>query len=230
MGKKRLAVENGDLLRQLEEAEIQVGQLTKLKMSLSNQLDELQKIADDENKARQVLLGKFRNLEHDHDGLREQLEEEHETKSDLQRQLSKALSEAQMYRAKYESEGIARAEELEAARLKISARLEEAEQQIEQLNFKNVSLEKIKVRISSEYDAMYCEFQAAQGAAANADKKQKNFERVIAEWKLKVDDLTRDVDASQLEARNYSAELFKAKAQYDESLQHLDVVRRENKG
>merc|ERR1711915_1138464 len=71
---------------------------------------------------------------------------------------------------------------------------------------------------------------AAQGAAANADKKQKNFERVIAEWKLKVDDLTRDVDASQLEARNYSAELFKAKAQYDESLQHLDVVRRENKG
>merc|ERR1711874_786936 len=27
-----------------------------------------------------------------------------------------------------------------------------------------------------------------------------------------------------------SAELFKAKAQYDESLQHLDVVRRENKG
>merc|ERR1711909_213535 len=38
-----------------------------------------------------------------------------------------------------------------------------------------------------------------------------------------------DVDASQLEARNYSAELFKAKAQYDESLEHLDVVRRENK-
>merc|ERR1711913_88952 len=76
----------------------------------------------------------------------------------------------------------------------------------------------------------YCEFQAAQGAAANAEKKQKNFERVIAEWKLKVDDLTRDVDASQLESRNYSAELFKAKAQYDESLQHLDVVRRENKG
>merc|ERR1712179_80360 len=58
---------------------------------------------------------------------------------------------------------------------------------------------------------------------------QRNFEKVIAEWKLKVDDLGRDVDSSQLEARNYSAELFKAKAQYDESLEHLDVVRRENK-
>merc|ERR1712179_628025 len=58
---------------------------------------------------------------------------------------------------------------------------------------------------------------------------QRNFEKVIVEWKMKVDDLSRDVDASQLEARNYSAELFKAKAQYDESLEHLDVVRRDNK-
>merc|ERR1719187_1737363 len=189
---------------------------------MSAQLEDVKKLAYDENKERVTLLGKFRNLEHDN--------EEGDAKWELSRNLQRATAEAQMYRAKYESEGIARSEELEAARLKISARLEEAEQQIEQLNFKNVSLEKIKVRISSEYDAMYCEFQAAQGAAANADKKQKNFERVIAEWKLKVDDLMRDVDASQLEARNYSAELFKAKAQYDESLQHLDVVRRENKG
>merc|ERR1712128_231993 len=105
-----------------------------------------------------------------------------------------------------ESEGIARAEELEAARLKISARLEEAEQIIESLNFKNVSIEKVKSRVSSEYDAMY------------------------AEWKMKTDDLSRDCDSVQLESRTYSGELFKAKAQYDESLEHLDVIRRENKG
>merc|ERR1711872_789808 len=44
------------------------------------------------------------------------------------------------------------------------------------------------------------------------------------------DDMSHDLDASQLEARNHGAELFKAKNQYDESLEHLDVVRRENKG
>merc|ERR1719187_89145 len=228
--KKKLSVENADLLRQLEESNAAYSQLYKITQSMSAQLEDVKKLAYDENKERVTLLGKYRNLEHDYDGLREQYNEEGDAKWELSRNLQRATAEANMYRAKYESEGIARAEELEAARLKISARLEEAEQQIEQLNFKNNSLEKIKLRISSEYDAMYCEFQAAQGAAANADKKQKNFERVIAEWKLKVDDLTRDVDASQLEARNYSAELFKAKAQYDESLQHLDVVRRENKG
>merc|ERR1712180_12438 len=157
------------------------------------------------------------------------MNEEHDAKYELTRAVSRANAEAQMYRAKYESEGIARAEELEACRLKLAARLEEAEQQIEQLNFKNCSLEKVKARISSEYDAMYAEYERANALASSAEKKQRNFERVITEWKIKVDDLARDVDASQLEARSYSAELFKMKAQYDESLEHLDVVRRENK-
>lgn len=65
---------------------------------------------------RATLLGKFRNLEHDIDNLREQVEEEAEAKGDLQRQLSKANAEAQLWRSKYESEGVARAEELEEAK------------------------------------------------------------------------------------------------------------------
>lgn len=46
--KKKLAVENTDLLRQVEEAESQIGQLSKLKLSLTNQLDDTRKLADDE--------------------------------------------------------------------------------------------------------------------------------------------------------------------------------------
>lgn len=49
-GKKKLAVENADLLRQLEEAESQIGQLSKLKLSLTNQLDDTRKLADDESR------------------------------------------------------------------------------------------------------------------------------------------------------------------------------------
>jgi hypothetical protein len=55
-------------------------------------------------------------LEHDLDNLREQVEEEAEGKADIQRQLSKANAEAQLWRSKYESEGVARAEELEEAK------------------------------------------------------------------------------------------------------------------
>merc|ERR1719430_2415162 len=111
-------------------------------------------MADEESRERATLLGKYRNLEQDITTLREELEEEAESKADIHRQLSKANSEAQMYRAKYESEGIARAEELEATRMKLAARLDEAEQQIEQLNFKNTSLEKYRSRLCNELENM----------------------------------------------------------------------------
>ncbi|XP_037787098.1 myosin heavy chain, muscle-like [Penaeus monodon] len=227
--KKKLVVENGDLLRQVEEAEGLINQLNKIKISLSNQLEDTRRLADEECRERATLLGKFRNLEHDIDGLREQLEEESEGKADLQRQLSKSSAEAQMWRAKYEQEGVARVEELEAARMKLAARLEEAETQIEQLNVKNMSLEKAKQRISTELDDMQVQLEKAQNLANAAEKKQKNFERIISEWKMKVDDLSAELESSQKECRNYSTELFRVKASYEENLEQLDSVRRENK-
>ncbi|XP_042889747.1 myosin heavy chain, muscle-like [Penaeus japonicus] len=229
VAKKKLSVENAELLRQLEEVENQVMQLSKLKLTLSSQLEETKKSVEDEGKERATLLGKFRNLEHDIDGLREQLDEESEAKADLVRQLSKANAEAHMWRSKYESEGIARAEELEAARMKLAARLEEAESQIEQLNMKNLNLEKSKQQVSSEIESMLIAVERAQALADAAEKKQKNFDRIINEWKMKVDELAAELDSSQKECRNFSTEHFRIKAAYEETLEHLDSVRRENK-
>merc|ERR1712179_689759 len=121
--KKKLSVENADLLRHLEEAGAQYSQLYKITQSMGAQLEDTKKVAYDEGKERVTLLGKYRNLEHDLDGLREQFNEDADAKWELERNLQRASADANMYRAKFESEGIARAEELEAARLKISARL-----------------------------------------------------------------------------------------------------------
>lgn len=44
------------------------------------------------------------------------MEEEQESKADLQRQLSKSNSEVQLWRTKFESEGTARADELEESK------------------------------------------------------------------------------------------------------------------
>lgn len=48
--KKKLSIENSDLLRQLEEAESQVSQLSKLKISLSTQLEDTKRLADEESR------------------------------------------------------------------------------------------------------------------------------------------------------------------------------------
>lgn len=63
--------------------------------------------------AKAKLQGEVRNLNADLDSARDQLEEEQESKSEVQRQLAKAHSEVQQWRSKFEGEGMGRSEELE---------------------------------------------------------------------------------------------------------------------
>jgi len=61
------------------------------------------------------------------------------------------------------------------------------------------------------------------------EKKAKQFDKIVGEWKRKADGLAMDLDVTQKECRNASSELFRIKAAYEESLSQLDEVRRENK-
>merc|ERR1712241_1059210 len=61
------------------------------------------------------------------------------------------------------------------------------------------------------------------------EKKAKQFDKVVGEWKMKVDSMTMDLDISQKECRNSSSELFRVKNAYEESVIQLDEVRKENK-
>jgi len=61
------------------------------------------------------------------------------------------------------------------------------------------------------------------------EKKSRQFEKIVQEWKGKVDALSMDLDVSQKECRNASSELFRVKSAYEESVIQLDELRRENK-
>merc|ERR1711909_84357 len=69
----------------------------------------------------------------------------------------------------------------------------------------------------------------AQVLNAAMDRKAKQFDKVIGEWKAKVDRLSFDLDVSQKETRNASSELFRVKSAYEETVLQLEEVRRENK-
>merc|ERR1719356_1409904 len=228
-GKRKLAAENGDLLRQLQELETSANMMTKTKSALAAQLDEQRIIADDVAKDRQSLLGKFRNAEHDVDGMKEHFDEEASAKDNLMRQLNKAQGESDMWRTRYEKDGVGKAEELEMARLKMQARLSEAESTVGQLNAKLAQVEKAKGKLQSELDGMVVQLDRAQILNSSMEKKAKQFDRIVGEWKSKVDGLSMDLDGSQKETRNSSSDLFKVKSAYEEGVLQLEEVRRENK-
>merc|ERR1719221_918874 len=73
--------------------------------------------------------------------------------------------------------------------------------------------------------------QADQAQILNSsmEKKAKQFDKIVGEWKRKVDGLGMDLDVAQKECRNASSDLFRVKSAYEESVAQLDEVRRENK-
>merc|ERR1711881_337175 len=72
--KRRLAAENGDLLRVAGDIANNVNMMNKMKSSLLAALDEAKHNADAEARERGLLLGRFKNVEHELDGLKEQLD------------------------------------------------------------------------------------------------------------------------------------------------------------
>merc|ERR1712098_607440 len=108
--------------------------------------------ADNEARERSLLLGKYRNLEHEVDGAKEALDEESSARDNVLRQVSKAEGDANLWRNKYESEAVAKAEELEMTKMKLVARLTEAEGTISNANAKLHQVEKAKGKLVSELE------------------------------------------------------------------------------
>merc|ERR1711884_690981 len=167
--------------------------------------------------------------EHEVDGLQSGFNDEVSSRENIERQVNKALCDADMWRQKYEIDGMAKAEELEMAKLKMQARLSESQATIEQMNSKLCQLEKSKAKLQTDLNDMSSQLDQAQIMNSAMEKKAKQFDRIVGEWKQKVDSLSMDLDVAQKETRNASSELFRIKSAYEESVLQLEEVRRENK-
>merc|ERR1719323_1928038 len=158
------------------------------------------------------------------ENLRMKIDEEAEKKNDVLKALSKAQAEIQLWKSKYETEALGRIDELEGGKAKLSSRVSEAEEHIEALNAKIGSAEKSKMRMEAELEDMAMEYERTHAAAIITEKRGKNFDKVVGEWKAKADDLHAELDACHSECRNFSAETFRLKASLDETNDLLDQL------
>merc|ERR1719154_975626 len=193
--KKKLQIEAQDLERQIEETENAIGALGKNKISLSTQLEDTKRLADAEARDRASLMTKFKMLTTECENLKMRIEEEADKKNDALKALSKAQSEIQLWKSKYETEALGRIDELESGRSKLGSRVMEAEETIDSLNTKIAATEKIRHRIEAELEEMAMEYERTHAAAVITEKRAHNFDKVVGEWKCKADDLMAELDA-----------------------------------
>merc|ERR1711936_520932 len=227
--KKRLAAENADLLRVVGDINNNVNMILKMKSSLASALDDAKHIADTEAQERHLLVGKFKNLESELDALKGHFDEEVGGRDEIIRQTTKAEGEAGAWRSKFESDAVGKAEELEMVKMKLTARLTEAETAADNLNAKLGSIEKGKGKLQGEINEAAVNLDQAVILNNLMEKKAKQFDKLVGEWKAKAAGLGMDLDVAQMECRNASSEVFKIKNAYEESGAQLDAVRQENK-
>lgn len=111
----------------------------------------------------------------------------------------------------------------------MALRLQEAEEQTENALAKCASLEKTKLRLTNEVEDLTIDLERANATIAALDKRQRDFDKELAIWKQRVEELQADLDQSQRECRNYSTEIYKLRASYDECIEQIEIIRRENK-
>merc|ERR1712106_903173 len=110
MSKNKVANENSELLRIVGDLDNNLNMLAKAKSALGAQLNDVKALCDNEARERQLLLGKFRNLEHEVDGAKEALDEEAAGRDNVLRLCAKAEGDAALIRQKYEVEAVAKGE------------------------------------------------------------------------------------------------------------------------
>ena len=65
--------------------------------------------------------------------------------------------------------------------------------------------------------------------SSQAEKRQRAFDKVVDEWKRKVADLQAELEKSGKESRGNATEVYRLKAQLEETHDTIEAVRRENK-
>merc|ERR1711971_641884 len=143
---KILATSLNELGKKVEEANMTLGDFESQKRRLAA-VDDTKHVADTEARERQLLVGKFKNLEHELDGMKEHLDEELASYDEISRQTTKAEGEAGLWRSKYETDAVAKAEELEMTKMKLTSRLTEAETTISNLTAKYNQIDRSKGKI-----------------------------------------------------------------------------------
>ncbi|KAM9292169.1 LOW QUALITY PROTEIN: uncharacterized protein MYH16 [Morus bassanus] len=233
------------LSREHEEAQSRHNQIVHIKISLTLQADDFKRQPDEESESCPTAVVSLANTKHDLDPVKE-LEEEEENKAELQCLVSKHNTEIIIWRTKYKTDAIERTEELEETKTKLSVRLQEAEtaesvqawvtntkktKRTSLLTSRRQEIQPFKSTSSTSLITWYwkplLQYQWGNAACAALDKKQRAFDKMLAEWQQKCKELQVEMDSSQKECTHLKN--FELKTACEESLEHLESMREGNR-
>merc|ERR1719341_2387643 len=234
MMKNKIANENGELLRIVGDLENSLNMLAKAKSALGSQLNDVKAHCDNEARDRQLLLGKYRNLEHEVDVAKEALDEEAAGRENILRLNAKAEGDAAAMRQKYEQDAVAKAEELQSALEEAEATLEQEENKVLRMQ---MELSQVKTEIerriaekdeefamvrknqSKALDSMQSALETEAKGKAEANRMKKKLEADAGDLGLALEHAIAGNAETQTTIKKYQLQVRDAQVKVDDESQ-----------
>ena len=215
--------------KKLEESESSIEVLTKQKQQLSAHLEQVKQAYDEEIRLKQHASQQFKNLSLSYEALKRELEEERLNKSDIEKQLGKVHNELYGLKAKQDRQLMEKEEEVDEAQRKFATKLLELNEQLEETLNKCHSLEKAKTRLQNEKEDLVLSMERAYVNGQGVEKKLKQAEKLVEDYRKKFDELEVELDLSRKEVRHFYEENLKLRTQVDFDVELLEKNQREHK-
>ncbi|KAF6200920.1 hypothetical protein GE061_005367 [Apolygus lucorum] len=222
---QKLAAEAESVNQQLEAAELKASAALKASGTLETQLQEAQVLLEEETRQKLSLTTKLKGLESERDALKEQLYEEDEGRKNLEKQmaiLNQQVAESKK-KSEEETEKIA---ELEESRKKLLKDIEILQRQVEELQVTNDKLEKGKKKLQSELEDLTIDLESQRTKVVELEKKQRNFDKVLAEEKALSQQITHERDAAEREAREKETRVLSLTRELDDFMEKIEELER----
>merc|ERR1712121_139246 len=184
------------LLRIVGDLENNLNMLAKAKAALAAQLNDIKALCDNEARERQLLLGKYRNLEHELDLAKEALDEEVAGRDNILRLNAKAEGDANAMRQKYETDAVA---QIEKNKSKVQAEITEMSTNLDQAQVVNAAMErkakqfdKTITEMKGKVDRLSFDLDVSQKETRNASSELFKIKSAYEETVLQLEEVRRE--------------------------------------
>ncbi|XP_018782641.1 PREDICTED: myosin heavy chain, non-muscle isoform X1 [Bactrocera latifrons] len=224
----KLQQEAENITNQLEEAELKASTAIKSASNMESLLTEAQQLLEEETRQKLSLSSKLRQLESEKEALQEQLEEDEESKRNYERKLVELTAQMQDIKKKAEEDADL-AKELEEAKKRLNKELEAQERQVKELIAQNDRLDKSKKKIQSELEDTTIELEAQRTKVLDLEKKQKNFDKILAEEKAISEQIAQERDTAEREAREKETKVLSLTRELDAAYDKIEDLENKRK-
>ncbi|KAL5288885.1 MYH9 family protein [Megaselia abdita] len=224
----KLQQECENISQQLQDAELKASAAIKSAGNLESQLTEAQQQLEEETRQKLQSSSKLRQLETEMQALQEQLEEDEEAKRNYERKLAECTATMQEMKKKAEEDADA-VKELEEGKKKLNKELEALERQVKELQAQNDRLDKSKKKIQQEFDDATIELEAQRTKVLDLEKKQKNFDKILAEEKSVGEQIAQERDTAEREAREKETKVLSLTRELDEAYDNIKELETKRK-